>query len=164
MGVCIDTAHLLAAGYDITTPDGLESTLQAIETTIGLAQVFVVHVNDSKAPLGSRVDRHEHIGKGHIGLPAFRRILNHPLLRASRQDSASADAPRVATVSRAFILETPIDRPGDDARNIRALWALVGNKVKSSGDGMKPRPPRRAAATAARRNRNFQRNSPKRKG
>jgi deoxyribonuclease-4 len=115
LGVCLDTAHLFQAGYDIRLAEGLERTLEGIEKTLGLARVFVVHVNDSKTPLGSRVDRHEHIGKGHIGLKAFGGILNHPLL-----------------AGRAFILETPIDKPGDDRRNVRALWKLVGQKVRQA--------------------------------
>jgi hypothetical protein len=71
-------------------------------------------VNDSKTPFGSRVDRHEHIGKGKIGLEAFERILRHPLLSPER------------VAGRAFLLETPIDLPGDDRRNVAALWKLVG--------------------------------------
>lgn len=117
LGVCLDTAHLFEAGYDVRTEAGLERTLEAVERTVGLRRVFVVHVNDSKTPLGSRVDRHEHIGRGHIGLQAFRRIVNHPLLSAG----GSAGLP-----GRAFILETPIDRPGDDRRNVRILWQLAG--------------------------------------
>ncbi|HSY59596.1 MAG TPA: deoxyribonuclease IV [Terriglobales bacterium] len=123
LGVCVDTAHVFAAGHDIRSAEGLETALQAIDRTVGLDRVFVVHVNDSKTELGSRVDRHEHIGKGKIGLEAFRRILNHPLL-----------------AGRAFILETPIDLPGDDKRNVAALWKLVGRDVKATGNGMKPRP------------------------
>jgi deoxyribonuclease-4 len=110
-GVCLDTAHLLAAGYEIRTPEELERTLDEVDATVGLKNVRVVHVNDSKAPLGARVDRHEHIGRGHIGREAFRRILNHPRLRDPK---------------RAFLLETPIDRPGDDRRNVRAIWRLIG--------------------------------------
>ncbi len=117
LGVCLDTAHTFEAGYDIATDAGLERTLDAIERTVGLSSVFVVHVNDSKTPLGSRVDRHEHIGRGEIGLEAFRRILNHPRLSA---DGAQG------LPGRAFILETPIDRPGDDRQNVRTLWKLVG--------------------------------------
>ena len=75
MGVCLDTAHLFAAGYDIRTSEGLESTIEVIDETIGLANVPVIHANDSKIALGGRVDRHEHIGKGKIGAEAFRRIL-----------------------------------------------------------------------------------------
>jgi deoxyribonuclease-4 len=130
LGVCIDTAHAFAAGWNIRTPDGLSATLQAIDKIIGLERVPVIHVNDSKVPLGSRVDRHQHIGKGKIGLEAFRRILNDPALRG-----------------RAFILETPIDKPGDDRRNVAALWKLAGREVQATGsrDGMKPRRGKRAS-------------------
>jgi deoxyribonuclease-4 len=114
LGVCIDTAHLFEAGYPIHTPEGLEQTLARLELSVGLDRVFVIHVNDSKTPFGSRVDRHEHIGKGKIGLEAFERILRHPLLSPER------------VAGRAFLLETPIDLPGDDRRNVAALWKLVG--------------------------------------
>jgi len=128
LGVCVDTAHLFAAGFDIRTSEGLETTLQVMDRTIGLARVMVVHVNDSKTPFASHVDRHEHIGQGKIGLEAFRRILNHPLLEG-----------------RAFILETPIDKPGDDRRNVAVLWKLIGREVIATGtrDGMKPRKKKR---------------------
>ncbi|HXZ11304.1 MAG TPA: deoxyribonuclease IV [Candidatus Sulfotelmatobacter sp.] len=124
LGVCIDTAHTFAAGWDLRTLEGLEMALREIERTIGLHRVAVIHVNDSKAPHGSRVDRHQHIGKGKIGLQGFRRILNHPLL-----------------AGRAFILETPIDKPGDDRRNVAALWKLAGRAVPATAakDGMRPR-------------------------
>jgi hypothetical protein len=79
-------------------------------------------VNDSKTPLGSRVDRHENIGEGHIGRKSFGRLLNHPRLGPGPQGLAG----------RAFILETPIDKPGDDRRNVRALWELVGIGVKQA--------------------------------
>lgn len=115
LGVCLDTAHTFAAGWDIRTADGLESALQEIDRSVGLARVAVVHMNDSKTPLGSRVDRHEHIGKGKIGAEAFGRILKHPLLRG-----------------RAFILETPIDNPGDDRKNVAALWRLSGSKTRGA--------------------------------
>jgi deoxyribonuclease-4 len=122
MGVCLDTAHTLEAGYDITTEEGLETTIAAVVRTVGLDRVYVLHVNDSKTPLGSRVDRHEHIGRGKIGLAAFGRILNHARLGPGTQGLAG----------RAFILETPIDRPGDDRRNVRALWELVGVSVRQA--------------------------------
>lgn len=115
MGVCLDTAHLLAAGYDIRSGEGLERTLEEFERTVGLERLRMLHVNDSKVGLGARVDRHEHIGKGKIGREAFRRIMNHPLL-----------------AGRAFVAETPIDRPGDDAKNVRAMWALVGVRLKQA--------------------------------
>jgi len=127
MGVCLDTAHLFAAGYDVRTAEELERALAEIDRTLQLERVAVVHVNDSKTPLGSRVDRHQHIGKGKIGLEAMRRILNHPLL-----------------AGRAFILETPIDKPGDDRRNVAALWKLASREVTAKrGIGMKPRKKRK---------------------
>jgi len=122
MGVCLDTAHTFEAGYDITTEAGLLLTLAAVDRAVGLDRVFVLHVNDSKTPLGSRVDRHEHIGRGKIGLEAFRRILNYPRLGPGRE----------GLPGRAFILETPIDRPGDDRRNVWTLWELVGMSLKQA--------------------------------
>jgi len=122
MGVCLDTAHTLEAGYDITTEEGLEATIAVVDRTVGLDRVYVLHVNDSETPLGSRVDRHEHIGRGKIGLAAFGRILNHARLGPDLQ----------GLPGRAFILETPIDRPGDDRRNVRALWDLVGVSVQQA--------------------------------
>jgi deoxyribonuclease IV len=122
MGVCLDTAHTFEAGYDITTPEGLEATLAAVDRTVGLDRVYVLHINDSKTALGSRVDRHEHIGRGKIGLAGFGRILNHARLGPGLQ----------GLPGRAFILETPIDRPGDDRRNVRALWDLVGVSVRQA--------------------------------
>jgi deoxyribonuclease IV len=116
---CLDTAHLFAAGYDIKTAAGLASTVGHVESTIGLSRVPVLHVNDSKIPLGGRVDRHEHIGKGKIGSEAFQRILRHPRL---------GTWPPEGLVGRAFLLETPIDEPGDDRRNVSALWELAGLK------------------------------------
>jgi deoxyribonuclease IV len=119
VAACLDTAHLFAAGYDIKTEKGLAATLGQIEATIGLENVPVIHINDSKIPLGGRVDRHEHIGEGKIGAEAFERILKHPRLSAN---------PPEGLLGRAFILETPIDDPGDDRRNIAALWDLAGLK------------------------------------
>ena len=101
IGFCLDTAHSLAAGYDIA-----QGLLEA-DRILGLARVKVIHTNDSKAPLGSHVDRHEHIGQGYIGMQGFRRILNHPKLR-----------------TKAFILETPIDQEGDDRRDLQRLKRL----------------------------------------
>jgi deoxyribonuclease IV len=119
---CLDTAHLFAAGYDIKTEAGLASAIGQVESTIGLHRVPVLHMNDSKIPLGGRVDRHEHIGKGKIGTEAFQRILRHPRL---------GTLPPEGLVGRAFILETPIDEPGDDRRNVSALWDLAGLKEQA---------------------------------
>jgi deoxyribonuclease-4 len=113
LGVCLDTAHLFAAGYDIKSEDGLNETLASAHIAIGLDRVKVIHANDSKAPLGARVDRHEHIGKGKIGSKAFQRLLHHPTL-----------------AGKTFILETPIDRKGDDRRNVQALRRLAGRAGK----------------------------------
>lgn len=119
VGACLDTAHLFAAGYDIRSEASLASTLDLIDRAIGLERVPVFHVNDSKIPLGGRVDRHEHIGKGKIGAEAFRHFLTHPRLSAT----ASGGLP-----GRAFLAETPIDDPGDDRRNVAALWEFAGLK------------------------------------
>src|SRR5712691_2595651 len=119
---CLDTAHLFAAGYDIKSEGGLASTIGQIESTIGLENVPVFHLNDSKIPLGGHVDRHEHIGKGKIGADAFARILRHP-----RFGSAAPEG----LAGRAFVAETPIDDPGDDRRNVAALWDLAGLKEQA---------------------------------
>lgn len=108
LGVCLDTAHLFAAGYDIRSEGGLEETLAKVHTTLGLGRVKVIHANDSKVPRGARVDRHEHIGRGKIGLEAFRRLLHHPTL-----------------AGKTFILETPIERKGDDRRNMQIMRRLA---------------------------------------
>ena len=81
LGVCIDTAHLLASGYDIRTSSALYSTIDVISQTVGLDRVKLIHGNDSKAALGERKDRHEHIGKGKIGIEGFKAILSHPELQ-----------------------------------------------------------------------------------
>jgi deoxyribonuclease IV len=109
VGACLDTCHCHVAGYDIVTSGGYEETVQQIEELIGLDTVRVWHMNDAKAPRGSKLDRHEHIGEGTIGVAAFRRILNDARFRHC-----------------AFIAETPVGEPGDDARNVNVLKSLVG--------------------------------------
>jgi len=108
VGACIDTCHTHVAGYDIVTEEGFYQTVEHLDATIGLNRVKVWHCNDAKAPRGSKLDRHEHVGKGMIGKQTFRRLLN---------DLRLAHA--------AFIAETPIDKPGDDRRNVDALKKLV---------------------------------------
>jgi deoxyribonuclease-4 len=81
LGVCLDTCHLLAAGYDVASPRGYEAMLAAFDETVGPRLLMAVHLNDSKSPRGSRVDRHARAGEGHLGVPAFRRIVNDPRLR-----------------------------------------------------------------------------------
>ena len=78
VGVCLDTCHLLASGYDITDPAGYNDTFEAFNRLVGFDRLAVFHGNDSKKPCGSRVDRHEHIGKGFVGLEPFRRLLTDP--------------------------------------------------------------------------------------
>src|SRR5437660_3439344 len=113
VAACIDTCHTHVAGYDILSEAGMRETLQKLDESVGFSNVKVWHCNDAKAAMGSKLDRHQHIGQGTIGLEPFRRLLN--------------DA-RFAHVS--FIAETPIDAPGDDLRNVEALKALVNDEIK----------------------------------
>jgi deoxyribonuclease IV len=122
VGACLDTAHLFAAGYDIKSERGLASTIGQIDGAIGLENVPVIHVNDSKIPLGGRVDRHEHIGKGKMGAEAFARILRHPRFGTAAPEGLTG---------RVFVAETPIDEPGDDRRNVAMLWELAGLKEQA---------------------------------
>lgn len=108
VGYCIDTCHTFAAGYDISTPEGLKETLRKIAAALGLERVKVIHTNDSKAKFGSHLDRHESIGEGRIGREAFRRIVNHPALRG-----------------KPFILETPHDEDGTHRHNTETLKTLA---------------------------------------
>lgn len=108
VGACIDTCHMHAAGYNITSPAGFRETMQKIDDTIGLPNIPVWHCNDAKAACGSKLDRHQHIGKGSIGIEPFRWLLNDP-----------------RTAHAAFIAETPIDEPLDDLQNVNALKSLV---------------------------------------
>ncbi|MBI2872753.1 MAG: deoxyribonuclease IV [Chloroflexi bacterium] len=106
--VCLDTQHCFAAGYDLTTPEGIEAAMREFDREVGLERLVAVHANDSKVPLGSGVDRHENIGKGHMGLAGFETILAHPAFR---------DLP--------FLLEVPgPDGKGPDRENVEALKAL----------------------------------------
>jgi deoxyribonuclease IV len=108
VGVCLDTCHTHVAGYDMVSDEGYEDTIRQVEATVSCAAVRVWHCNDAKAARGSKLDRHENIGQGTIGLEPFRRLLN---------DSRFAHC--------AFIAETPVDEPGDDERNVRILKSLV---------------------------------------
>ncbi len=107
IGYCIDTCHLLASRFDISTAAGVQHTVAEIDRILGLDNVPVIHANDSKGALGSHVDRHQHIGRGAIGEDGFRSILTHPKLR-----------------EKAFICETPVDDEGDERRNIEMLKKL----------------------------------------
>ena len=107
LGVVLDTAHVFEAGYDIGTKDGLNRTLKEFDAVVGLKRLHLLHLNDSRTDLGSRVDRHWHIGKGEIGLEGFRRIVNHPLLH-----------------HLPGIMETPKDSARADRTNMRIIRGL----------------------------------------
>lgn len=107
LGVCLDTCHLFASGYEINTEAGLKKTMMQFEELIGAEKLEVLHVNDSKGALGGKLDRHENIGEGKIGLEGFRLMAEHPVLK--KLD---------------WILETPKDNPGDDTRNVATLKNL----------------------------------------
>ena len=108
LGVCLDTAHAFTAGYDIRDEDGLSAALDSLDANVKLENVRAVHFNDSKAAYNSRVDRHWHLGHGHIGAEALRRVASHPRLAHA-----------------AFLLETPADETCDDACNLEALRSFV---------------------------------------
>lgn len=109
LGVCLDACHLFAAGYDIRTPEGVAATLRAFDRTVGLDRLRALHLNDSRAPLGSRVDRHENIGQGAIGLLGFRALIHDPRTR-----------------HLPGFIETPGfgDRRGPDRQNLEVLKRL----------------------------------------
>jgi deoxyribonuclease-4 len=106
--VCLDTQHMFAAGYDVTTRDGLDAAIAEFDAEVGLDRLVAVHANDSKCPLAGGVDRHENIGEGHIGLDGFQNLMPHPAFR---------DVP--------FLIETPgFDDQGPDRRNVEILKDL----------------------------------------
>ena len=108
VAVCLDTCHTHVAGYDIVTAEGYADTMNQIAATVTFDSVRVWHCNDAKAARGSKLDRHEHIGEGTIGIEPFRWLLNDPRFDHS-----------------AFIAETPVDEPGDEERNVLTLKGLV---------------------------------------
>lgn len=108
LGVCLDTCHLFAAGYDLRTAESLQATLDQFQSAIGLQKLLLLHLNDCRGDLAARMDRHEHVGLGKIGEQGFRAILNHPALR-----------------SLPLIMETPVDSRRDDLGNLRAARTLA---------------------------------------
>ncbi len=108
LGVCLDTCHLFAAGYDLRTSSAVEETLGQFQDCIGLERLMLIHLNDSFGSLGSHLDRHEHIGLGHIGKSGFIAILSHP-----------------AVWQRPMILETPEDSRRDDLGNLGVVRSLA---------------------------------------
>jgi deoxyribonuclease-4 len=110
IGVCLDTAHTFAAGYDLKSKAGLDKTFKNFDKLLGLDLIKVVHFNDSLSPFDSHVDRHQHIGKGNIGLEAMKRIINYPDINGA-----------------AFIMETPKESDKDDMRNMAVAKRLIKN-------------------------------------
>lgn len=108
VAVCLDTCHTHVAGYDLVTPEGYAETMAQVASTVTFQAVRVWHCNDAKAERGSKLDRHEHIGQGTMGVEPFRRLLNDKRFAHS-----------------AFIAETPVDEPGDEERNVRVLKSLL---------------------------------------
>ncbi len=108
VGICLDTAHAFEAGYDLSRKGGIEKTLESFERTIGLKRLHLLHLNDSKTPLGSRKDRHWHIGQGYIGEEGFRHLINHPSIRGLPG-----------------IMETPRKDTVEDLKNMRVIRSLV---------------------------------------
>jgi deoxyribonuclease-4 len=108
IGICLDTAHAFTAGYDLTNAQGLDHMIDEFDILLGLAKLKALHLNDSKAPFGSKKDRHWHIGKGGIGRMGFSKIINHPTL---------AHLPG--------IMETPRKSDADDRRNMKVMRSLI---------------------------------------
>jgi deoxyribonuclease-4 len=107
IGICFDTCHAFAAGYELRTESGIRETVKQFDNSIGLNHLKMIHLNDTKGDLGSHLDRHEHIGMGYLGEGAFRLILHHPVLSALP-----------------FICETPVDERRDDVGNIEKVREL----------------------------------------
>lgn len=112
LGVCLDTAHAWAAGYQINKKKNLQELISEIDQEVGISKLKVVHLNDTQVGLGSRLDRHFHIGGGQIGKDGFRLIMNHPKLK-----------------NLPFILETPKEELDDDLKNLEMVRRLSGNGI-----------------------------------
>ncbi len=108
IGICLDVAHAFEAGYDLSNKDGIERTLETFDQTLGLKRLHLLHLNDSKTPLGSKKDRHWHIGEGYIGKEGFRYLINHPLLK-----------------HLPAIMETPRKDTVEDLKNMKVIRSLV---------------------------------------
>ncbi len=121
IGVCLDTCHLLAAGYDLGSDAGYADTMRQLDEYVGLDRLRALHLNDSKTPRGSRVDRHTHIGSGHVGLSAFRRLLTDPRLE---------DLPMVLETPKARSGKTAAIEPDPmDLENLQTLRTLMAGDV-----------------------------------
>jgi deoxyribonuclease IV len=122
VGVCLDTCHLLAAGYDLCSPEGYASTFKQFGRLVGFDRLKAFHLNDSKRPLGSRVDRHEHIGEGFLGLEPFRRIVND---RRFRDLPMLLETPKGEGKATGPIAADPLDE-----RNLNTLRSLIQPRTR----------------------------------
>jgi deoxyribonuclease-4 len=130
VGVCLDTCHLIASGYDIVTPEGYASTFEQFGRLVGFDRLKAFHLNDSKRPLGSRVDRHEHIGRGCLGLEPFRRIVND---RRFRDLPMLLETPKGEGKATGPIAVDPLDE-----RNLETLRGLVESAGRAGRRSAKP--------------------------
>jgi deoxyribonuclease-4 len=110
-GVCIDTCHLFASGYDLRTKEDVDIAFDKIKSIVGLEELKIVHLNDSKGPLGSNLDRHEHIGLGSIGVEGITAFVNH-----------------LAVQPLPIIMETPIDKTRGDEQNLKVVLDMIKKK------------------------------------
>jgi deoxyribonuclease-4 len=122
IGVCLDTCHLIASGYDLCSPDGYETTFTQFGRLVGFERLKAFHLNDSKRPLGSRVDRHEHIGQGHLGLEPFRRIVND---RRFRDLPMLLETPKAEGKATGAIAIDPLDE-----QNLNTLRGLIADSTQ----------------------------------
>jgi deoxyribonuclease-4 len=120
LGVCLDTCHVFAAGYDLRSKQGYETMMRTLDETVGLNALHVVHLNDSRHPLGSHRDRHEHIGKGHLGVAGFKHILRDPrleriagILETPKSEDLHEDRENLARL-RAIAAGTPAGTPVEE--------------------------------------------------
>ncbi len=153
LGVCLDTAHFFAAGYDIRTPGGWNAAIGELDSMVGLEQILAFHLNDSKTDLGSRVDRHAHIGQGKIGREAFRHIVNdarfrdHPgCLETPKSDDLHEDIENLAILRSLLELsQSAATRP---ARKVSSAKSEVPTSTRRpSNKSPKPQNQKRRSAT-----------------
>jgi deoxyribonuclease-4 len=122
IGVCLDTCHLIASGYDLGSAEGYETTFKQFGRSVGFERLKAFHMNDSKRPLGSRVDRHEHIGQGHLGLEPFRRIVND---RRFRELPMLLETPKAEGKATGPIAVDPLDQ-----QNLNVLRSLMAESTQ----------------------------------
>lgn len=152
LGICLDTAHLFAAGYDLRQPGTWDAVVEEVDRLVGRDQILVVHLNDSKTPLGSRVDRHAHIGQGHLGREAFRPLLNDPrfadtpgCLETPKSPDLHEDAENLATLRS--LIDPPSPKPRPRPSDAGAPARRSRKTASASDPAGKPRRSRRRTAS-----------------